>query len=159
MRLLATSGLLILSALVSGASQAQERSLPPVFVYAEADDAANIKCAVLKASYISAAEAALRYNRVSVASREDAMSKRALLLYLNANVISMTSNMCVVSFGIVLKSRAFVTNPVTSDIQFADIVYCDRGSMLTGGPIGLTTRVNDLVKRLVDTCLSTYAKS
>ena len=131
-----------------------------VYVMGE-DDYGDMKaCNLTFASAISAVEAALRYNGVSVASREDAMSQRALRAYVNLIALNDPTG-CAAYVKIEFSTSQFVNLPSSLGLgpgRYGLVKLCDNGSLFIGPAYDLQSRVNSVLRDFTDQCISTISK-
>lgn len=148
--------LLILVAVTLAASPASSQEFPPIYVYGEDDDAELEACTVAHARVIAAVEAALRYNRVSVASREAAISSEALQAYVNVNAVEL-DRLCAVSLSLSLEDWESVRSDVTGRVHRTRVIFCNKATLMTGVKADLQSRANAWVRDSTDACLSEFS--
>jgi hypothetical protein len=149
-------------ALVSSHVAAQE-SPPPIYVFGEEGTAANASCNADYASAIAAVSAALRYNRVPLATEQEFTQNRALGFYVNMNAQEdvMESGRrlesCGVALNLSLESIDAVLNPIDGRRYVVVIKYCERRSLLAWHRATMQSEINNKLRDYVDQCLAQYA--
>lgn len=139
-------------------AQAQVPSL--VFVGGEADDADITACKLSYSSAIAATEASLRYNGMKVASQGDFSNYEAIKAYVNLNALA-DSGGCAVAMEIRFYHRFEVMPPATlglGDRRMANVVFCNRGGLITGPTYDLQGRINSGLRDFTDQCISEMSK-
>lgn len=143
---------------------ARAETMPPVWVVGEEDDAQLTRCGLSYASTIASVEAALRYNRVTLASKDDWMAERALRAYVNLNAFEIESvsgrstGLCAVSIAFFVGTATHITNPVSQKRQWARVEFCTDGVLATWNLNNAQTTTNARLRDYVDACVSKYEK-
>lgn len=136
-----------------------QTALPPVFIYSEADSPKHIACRLTNEAAASAAEARLRHNQVPIAKEQELYAHQAIALYLNLNVIQLSSGICAAALNLDLKTHAPVRHPVTAKMRFAEIVFCNKGVLITRASGNNEEALTHEVERLIDICVIEYGRS
>lgn len=136
---------------------ASARTIPPINVSGEDDDAEMRACGISHASAEAASEAALRYNRVQLASDDAYIKSKAINLYVNLNVINLGQN-CVISLSLSLRSSGYALNPVTKERQWSSFIYCEKGAILSWQKSDARRKVSEKVTDFTNQCLREYSK-
>lgn len=147
---------LILAALALAAPPARAQDFPPIYVYGENDDN-TAKCAMSHDQAVAAVESALRYNHVSVASREAAVRSAALQAYVTMNPLDL-GDVCAVSLSFSLEDHQVVRSSVLDADRRVTVVYCNRTSIMSGPKYDLQTRANDWFRDMTNYCLSEFQR-
>lgn len=148
--------------LCSTAAAAQ--TMPPVYVLGEDDSPESLRCGVSNSSAVSAVESALRYNRVSIESKEAWYEDRALRMYVSVNALrdeytdGSFGRSCAIDLDLQLNTYTNVFDPVSKKIFYSTIEFCKKGSLLKWDLSESQQKVNFVLKSYVDECISAYLK-
>ena len=153
---------LLFVAFVPFENAAAQSDMPRVHVFGEDDSESMRECQLSHDIAVATVESVLRYNRIGLASRDDYQAQQAIAAYVNLNAIrdrydtGRVGSFCSASIRFSLRSIAAVPNPATGAQHVANIVYCEKGSLLSWEAVGLQARVNETLRNFVNACLSEY---
>jgi hypothetical protein len=138
-----------------------QQDLPPIYVSGEAEAPGLQACQVSYLSARAAVEAALRYSRVPVATRDDYVRSRAIRAYVNINAIrhSATHQTCSADVSLQFHAGGRIVDPTTGRTHDATIEFCELGSLLIWEISGLQARINSQLRDYVDQCIVEYRAS
>lgn len=138
--------------------------IPPLYVFGDlAVDSAS-QCNLTMTASVSAAEAALRFNRVQVASETDFFGNKALAIYLKLNAFeikrvgSVGTGSCAVSLSLELGTYSGTYDPVARNSKYGKLVYCENSTLIVIEKMQAQNSVNDSIMEYVNECISTYSK-
>lgn len=137
-------------------SDLRAQTIGPVHVFSEKDDEDNEKCGLPNATMVATAEAALRYNRVTLTDNSTAR-KSGLFVYVNLGLLEDRSN-CIYSLRTEFKDYRRVSIPGPDKSLAASVTWCDKTSYGTYAKNVLPTRLTETVRRQIDTCMSEIEK-
>lgn len=136
------------------------QGLPAVHVSSASDDTSDEKeCQIRNASVVSAVESELRHNRITLASREQYISSRAIAAETQITTLKTPDGLCVVSYSLQVLNYQRVKVDVTQQERWANIVLCYEGGVMTGGSANLQGRLNTQFRDLTSMCVSKYLKN
>ena len=139
--------------LMTGAGVAQERPVPPVFVFGESDDDELRQCGVSHRSAISQVQATLRSNRISVST---SATSDNFQMYVNVNAGPAAQGRCAYNISLEFGSYGMTLVRSTDEAIFSRSVFCEKGSLLFWDPSTAQTQVNNNMADYVNQCLSEY---
>jgi hypothetical protein len=153
-------GMLMASLFLSRSEILFAQDFPPIYVGGEDETAELQACQISYASAIAAVESALRYSRVTVGSREDYVSVRAIEAYVNIKSISMASRgSCAADVNLSLRSAGRVVDPTGGRTHYTIIEFCNRSTLFVWPTAELQTKVNEALRDHMAECLSQYTRT
>lgn len=125
------------------------QSVPtPLKVLIEDADEDSHACGVTDELMAASLRSALRYNRIAEYKGDELGHSLAYL-----SVTTMQANgLCISNVDFAIKKYAYADAPGMDQRVYADVVYCNKGSMLSGSDHG--ARVGQKINELVDGCIS-----
>lgn len=145
----------LLACFFGQALPAAAQTLPAIGILTEEDDDDLRLCQVSHESAAVAARAALRYNRISVAS----LNESDWHLYINLTALPIErggqgAGRCAVSAGISLRGYQSIDSKPLQQTYFATVDYCERGAVVTWNAATAQTAINSAIKGWVDECVA-----
>lgn len=127
-----------------------------VYVLIEEDAPHAKRCGTSNELLKSAAEGALRHNRIAVAYK---LSTTSTVLYLKTNVLQIgKTQFCSSAHSIEFKTYGDVLIPGTKKTVLGDHIFCTRDNLLHNSTSELQKHLTDLTKSYVDQCISEVEK-
>jgi hypothetical protein len=134
---------------------ASGQSFKSVFVFSEDDDPDSRKCQTSSQSVESAAESALRFNRISISTNRSTEVK----LHISPVVLSLTERFCAANVRITFLKYAPTAISESQKPIWASHVFCTRSTLFAYDRNEIQNRINLKVKQMVDECISEIEKN
>jgi len=135
-------------------SPAQAQEFTPVYVATEDDDDT---CEVSNVSIVAVVESELRYNRIPVGTRAQAIADEALTLRVNTTAV-FNRGVCAVGYNLEMSNYQEIVLSVTGEKRWATTVLCQKGGLMTGPAFDLQSRLNAEFRDFASQCISQYLK-
>jgi hypothetical protein len=147
---------------ILGGQPAFADTVPAVYVTAvDADDAGMAACGLTYSAATATAQAALRYNRVVLASREQYFADKAINLAIGINAFEIRrggegTGTCAVNLDVTLGTFTRTIDPVYKNIKWATVQYCNKSSLFTVSRFGAQGNIDQSITQFTNECISKY---
>jgi hypothetical protein len=141
---------------------AHARTMPAMYVAGEKDTPQMIACMVSYSEAMDTVRAALRFNRVEIATRQDWLADKALRAYVNISALSQqyvsgqSIGSCSVRVDLEIGTATTIINPVTGESQFSQVLFCNRGGILQWERSTLAVKIKNSLETYVNACVTEY---
>lgn len=151
-----TKQLLLAICLLGATGLATAQSLRSAYVLTEDDDADNTTCGVSNTFLKSAAESALRYNRIDIASSP--VSNTVVYVQSNVMPLSASAASCAATVRVEFKRYGEVLLPQVAKRFHGDLIVCSRSSLFAYSRQRLQQAMIDATRNYIDHCISEIEK-
>lgn len=151
-----TKQLLLACCLLGLTGLAAAQGLRSAYVLTEDDDADNTACGVSNTFLKSAAESALRYNRIEIASSPVSNT----VVYVQSNVMPLGSSnaSCAATVRVEFKRYGEVQLPQVAKRFHGDLIVCSRASLFAYSRQRLQQAMIETTRNYIDHCISEIEK-
>jgi hypothetical protein len=132
---------------------ANSQTLRDVDILTESDDEDMRECNISYSRMQTAAESALRYNRVNFKN-----STSKVILYINSLTLTLNRNNCVANVKINFERYESLYFDYFKKFFTKPFILCEKDALLVNSKTDLQENINRKIRDMIDSCISEIEK-